>query len=151
MKVFQKILVPTDFSDYAKNALNVAADLARRYEASVAVLHVWEPDLFSVPGSNQLFDPSQQPLMIAKLNKLLEDTRGDLKATGVTQVDTALAQGAPTKEIVDFALAGAFDLIVMGTHGRSGLAHVLLGSVAERIVQKAHCAVLTVRGPKSAQ
>jgi universal stress protein A len=151
MKVFKKILVPTDFSDHAKTALNVGADVARQNGASVTVFHVWEPELISVPGSNQLFDPSQQPLMIARLNKQLEDLRSELKADGVAQVDTALAQGAPTKEIVDFALAGAFDLIVMGTHGRGGLAHMLLGSVAERVVQKAHCAVLTLRLPKNAR
>jgi nucleotide-binding universal stress UspA family protein len=146
MKPFQKILVPTDFSPVVDNALQAAADVSRRYEASVTLLHVWEPEIFSVPSGQQLFDPSQRARLVAHYNGLLERARHELKSAGVMDVAIAVAEGSPTNSIVDFAKTGAFDLIVMGTHGRTGLSHALMGSVAERVVRMAPCSVLTVRG-----
>jgi nucleotide-binding universal stress UspA family protein len=146
MKPFQKILVPTDFSPVVDNSLQVAADLSRRYEAPITLLHVWEPEIFSVPSGQQLFDPSQRLRLIAHYNGLLEQARHVLKSAGVLEVATVVAEGAPVNTIVDFAKTGAFDLIVMGTHGRTGLGHALLGSVAERVARMAPCSVLTTRG-----
>ncbi|MEY4581849.1 MAG: hypothetical protein RL701_6552 [Pseudomonadota bacterium] len=145
MTPFQKILVPVDFSAYADRALSVAADLARRYEASVTVLHVWHPELFSLPESYQLHDPARLEAYPQQFEELLKKARHALQAAGVQEVESALAQGAPVEEIVRFAQEGGFDLIAMGTHGRTGLSHVLLGSVAEQVVRNARCAVVTIR------
>jgi nucleotide-binding universal stress UspA family protein len=147
MKPFHKLLVPVDFSMHSKEVLQVAADLGRRYEASITVVHVCEHQLFSVPESFRLYDPTQLPRMMDHLRQLLENTRHDLRAAAAMSVDTALLQGTPFAEIVRFAQEGNYDLIVMGTHGRTGLAHALLGSVAERVMRVAPCAVLTVRAP----
>jgi universal stress protein A len=146
MKPFQKILVPTDFSPVADNSLQMAADLSRRYEAPITLLHVWEPEVFSVPNGPLLFDPSQRLRLVTHFNSLLERARQALTSAGVREVVTAVAEGPSAATIADFAKTGAFDLIVMGTHGRTGLAHALLGSVAERVVRLAPCSVLTTRG-----
>jgi nucleotide-binding universal stress UspA family protein len=77
--------------------------------------------------------------------QLLGQARESALAAGADTVDTRLLEGFAASATVDFAGAGSFDLIVMGTHGRKGIQHFLLGSVAERVVQTAPCAVLTVR------
>jgi nucleotide-binding universal stress UspA family protein len=91
-----------------------------------------------------LYDSAQVPGWNDKLLQSLERARHDMQAEGVLQIDTALLEGKPYQEILRFAQEGAFDLIVIGTHGRTGLAHALLGSVAEKIVRLSRCAVLTV-------
>jgi nucleotide-binding universal stress UspA family protein len=135
METIQKILVPIDFTDHSTRVLQLAAELCRKHEASVTVLYVWEPELVPVPGTFQLYDPRSVP----------NGLEHELLALGALQVDTALEHGNPDREIVSFARAGAFSLIVMGTHGRRGLSHALLGSVAELVVRRAPCPVMTVR------
>jgi nucleotide-binding universal stress UspA family protein len=144
---FQKILAPFDFSAQSKHSLQFAADLARRYEAPVTLLHVCDADWFSVPESFLLYTPSQLPQLMAGVEKQLEPVKRELLAADVMQVKTLVLQGTPYVEIVRIAEADQYDLIVMGTHGRAGIAHALLGSVAERVVRKAHCPVLTIRHP----
>ena len=85
-----------------------------------------------------------------KLVNALERARHDMQANGALQIDVALAEGNPCREILRFAREGSFDLIVLGTHGRTGLNHALLGSVAERVVRLASCAVMTVHLSKQA-
>lgn len=144
MSSFQKILVPIDFSEPTVQILHTAAELSRRFEAPVTLLHAWEPELFSVPDIYRLYDPSKIPGFHDKLMRLLERARHDMQADGALQIDLALVEGTPYREILRFARDGAFDLIVIGTHGRTGLAHSLLGSVAEKVVRLADCAVMTV-------
>ena len=84
---------------------------------------------------------------MAATHKLLEESAARATSSGAVGVEAKLVEGVPFKEIISFARAGNYDLIVMGTHGRSGLKHALLGSVAEKVVRKAPCAVLTVRMP----
>jgi glycine betaine transporter len=144
---FQKILAPFDFSAQSKHALQFAADLARRYEAPITILHVCDANWFSVPESFLLYKPTQLPQLMAGLEKQLEPVKQELLADKVTQVKTQVLQGTPFAEIVRVARDEAYDLIVMGTHGRAGISHALLGSVAERVVRKAHCPVLTIRHP----
>lgn len=145
---FQKILAPFDFSEQSKHSLQYAADLARRYEAPITVVHVCDSNLFSVPESYLLYTPTQLPQLMAGVEKKLESVRHELLAANVMQVKTLVLQGTPYVEIVRVAKAEGYDLIVMGTHGRAGISHVLLGSVAERVVRKAHCPVLTIRHPE---
>ncbi len=148
MTPFTKILVPVDFSEHSKRALAVAADLARRYEASLGLVHVFQPVLYSVPESYMVYTQDQLPNLLAELEKLLEQAKHDVLAAGALQVTTAVLQGIPHVEVIRAAQEGKYDLIVMGTHGRTGMAHALLGSVAEKVVRKAPCPVLTVRTPE---
>jgi universal stress protein A len=141
---FQKILVPIDFSELTPQVLHTAADLCRRCEAPATLVHVWDPELFTVPNIYRLYDPTQIPGWHNRLMEQLERARHDMQAHGALQIDVALVEGQPYREIVRFAHDNAFDLIVIGTHGRTGLAHSLLGSVAEKVVRLSDCAVLTV-------
>jgi nucleotide-binding universal stress UspA family protein len=79
------------------------------------------------------------------LRQALDTAKHELLANGALQVDTSLEYGNPDREIVNFARAGGFSMIVMGTHGRGGLSHALMGSVAELVVRRAPCPVVTVR------
>jgi nucleotide-binding universal stress UspA family protein len=145
VKTFSKILVPVDFSEHSERALRVAADLARRYEAKLTVAHVYEPVTYAAPESFLLYAAQQTPGMLAEYDKLLAKSSQDARGEGAQQVDTKLLQGTAFVEITRFAKEGGYDLIVMGTHGRTGIAHVLMGSVAERVVRKATCPVMAVR------
>ena len=145
MKPFSKILVPHDFSDAGQQAVAVASDMARRYEASILLLHVHQTMLYSAPDSFILYSSEQITELMKSFEAQLATVQQTARAAGALQVDTKVIQGTPVAEIVNFARDGGYDLIVMGTHGRSGLSHALIGSVAERVVRKAHCPVLTVR------
>jgi universal stress protein A len=143
MKSIKKILVPVDFSKGGADALEFAMDISKRYEAELSIINVNE-------FMANVLTPSALPsgileTWIGEANKLLEDTKARVLAAGVRSVQSTFLQGAAHTEIVRFATEGHFDLIVMGTHGRTGVGHALIGSVAERVVRKAPCPVLTVR------
>jgi nucleotide-binding universal stress UspA family protein len=146
---FTRILVPTDFSAPSDAALVTAKELAARFGASLHLIHVLE-DPYAVaaysadalgylpPGIKDSWQRDAEQRLDALLTL---DERAELMAT--TKV---LFSGSAAREIVEHAQNNQIDLIVMGTHGRGGLAHLLLGSVAERVVRIAACPVLTVRG-----
>jgi universal stress protein A len=144
MTPFKKILVPTDFSRHSDEAVQTAADLSGRYEASVTLVYVFEPVTYALPQGHVLSPPQLEELY-AGFEKRLAQAAGDAKAEGALVVGTKLLTGPIATEIADYAQQGQFDLIVMGTHGRTGLRHLMLGSVAEKVVRTAPCAVLTVR------
>ncbi len=137
---FKKLLVPIDFSAHADEAIRVAADLARRYALPVTLLHVHEPPIYAVPA---LFSASQLNAMIGELEDKLATAKAGAALAGVADVRTMMLQGSPFERIVKVARDGDYDLIVMGTHGLSGVRHLLIGSVAEKVVRKAPCAVLS--------
>ncbi|HVN26930.1 MAG TPA: universal stress protein [Candidatus Binataceae bacterium] len=152
MAGFTKILAATDFSEDSNLALGFAEEVARRFGAEIVVLHVDQalPPVMASPEIGPVMDVgamtriAEEQRMAAhrELDKVVNRLRdGGIKAR------PALKVGSPFLEIVQTAKADGADLIVMGTHGRTGLAHVLMGSVAERVVQKAHCPVLTIRHP----
>ena len=147
MKPFKKILVPVDFTPHSQEAIQAAADLARRYAASLTLLHVYEPVTYLLPEGYVLFTPEQLNTITTELQRRLDQAASDARSAGATDVSTRLLQGSPSGEIVASQRADGYDLIVMGTHGRTGIGHVLLGSVAEKVVRAAHCPVLTVRAP----
>lgn len=141
----KRILYPTDFSDYAGAARNYTCALADQFGAEVHLLHVLETYTGATPvfgGGLALGAPVQesQDAALAELEKVLDPQWQQGKT-----VVRATAAGTPFLEIIRYAQANDIDLIIMGTHGRSGLAHALVGSVAERVVRKAPCPVLTVR------
>jgi nucleotide-binding universal stress UspA family protein len=150
MKPFQKILVPTDFSAPAEEATRFAAALSRRLEAPLTLVYVYEPVTYALPDSYVLFTAPQLDRMFAEFEGALAAARERALAAGATTVDTKVLSGFAAGEITALARRGGFDLIVMGTHGRTGLSHVVIGSVAERVVRTADCPVLTVRQTKPA-
>jgi nucleotide-binding universal stress UspA family protein len=143
MILLKQILVATDFSDTADVALAHGRGLAQSFGASLHVLHVTE-NLFMrpVPG-----DPYVLKAAIARhlADRVTDDDRAALHA--ITAIATS---DSPAEAIVEYARTHEIDLVVMGTHGRSGMARLLVGSVAERVVRTAPCPVLTVRHPEHA-
>jgi nucleotide-binding universal stress UspA family protein len=147
---FKKILVPVDFSESSTLALDTAAALAKDSDASLTIVNVYEPLAIALPEGYQLFSEQQLNQLFEELQRGLAQQRQRAEAAGVKRVDTELLHGFAVSEIQNFAAQCGFDLIVMGTHGRRGLSHALLGSVAERVVRVAPCPVLTVRAPRAA-
>jgi nucleotide-binding universal stress UspA family protein len=150
----KKILVPVDFSEGAEPAIALAATMARKFGASVELLHIWQPPpLIPLPVVVVPSSPESQPINLEELARStagaqMTDLAARLRDQGVADVQTRVGVGTPAHEIVELAELGHFDLIVMGTHGRSGFAHAMLGSVAEKVVRRAKCPVLTVRSKK---
>lgn len=145
MKAFQKILVPHDFSEHADQAVDAAADLARRYDASVTLIHVHDVILYAMPEGIVLYPAEALTELFEQLTKKLEQAKRGVEALGLQRVDAMTLQGSPVTEILRQTAENGYDLIVMGTHGRSGIKHAVIGSVAERVVRRATCPVLTVR------
>ena len=146
-----RILVPVDFSPHSERAIRYAARLAGQVGASVELLHVVEE--FSYGAFSEVYVPNMPDLMQEMINEAsakLVSLKSDMFLHGA-DVEAAVFVGRPSAAIVDRAQAGGFDLIVMGTHGRTGLSHMFMGSVAERVVRTAPCPVLTVRGEAGAE
>jgi nucleotide-binding universal stress UspA family protein len=135
------ILHPTDFSDRSGNALPLACALARDYAARLVVLHVAQPtplvygEGFVVPDPDETVREERE-----RLQNLLVPVSG-------IPVEKRFVEGDPADRVLDVAREIRADLIVMGTHGRTGLKRLLMGSVAEQVVRKAVCPVLTVTTP----
>jgi nucleotide-binding universal stress UspA family protein len=144
MRAIRKILVPVDFSEPSREALRFACDLARRYEAQVTLLHAYQLPGYAFPEGYLVAGPASVNDLLGLVDKALAEARREAEAEGV-KVETRAVMGVAFAEIVRAAREGGFDLVVMGTHGRTGLKHALLGSVAEKVVRKAPCPVLTVR------
>lgn len=141
----ERILVPIDFSDCSLDALEYAALVAKQAKASIELLHVLEPVSYGLDFT--LGHAEERTHQRQKLTKRLEELSSALSATGVT-VKSHLRGGVPVDTILDDVRSLRSDLVVMGTHGRRGLSHVMAGSVAEALLRRATCAVLTVRSPK---
>ena len=144
--MFSRILVPMDFSAPSDAALDYARSVAMRFDASLHLLHVAD-DPYRVLYSSDVLVPEVERLraeIVREATGWLRDrvTEPDVKELGAT-VETII--GTPAGSIVEYADGNDIDLIVMGTHGRSGMSHVLMGSVTERVVRTASCPVLTVR------
>jgi nucleotide-binding universal stress UspA family protein len=141
----ERILVPVDFSDCSLDALEYAALVAQQAKASLMLLHVLEPVSYGLDFTLGHIRTREQ--VRETWTKRLEELASSLKAIHVS-VDSQLRGGLPADSILDSAQTLPCDLIVMGTHGRRGISHALSGSVAEAVLRKAHCPVLTVRSPK---
>lgn len=145
----QHLLVPTDFSEYANYALDYAIELANTLQARLTLLHVIHltPLAMGDIGVSGLLpyleemETDAQQRMQALLNRVHQ--------AGL-QGEIVIVHNVPFQAIIDTAIDNGADLIVMGTHGRTGLTHVLMGSVAERVVRLAPCPVLVTRGTTAA-
>jgi nucleotide-binding universal stress UspA family protein len=145
MSRIMRILVPSDFSPTSELALQFALDIAPP-GASIHVLHVVDDVglLAAYPDGMYVELPAIQAELIAEAERQLATLVNKIAAPH-TVVTIEAVVGRPVRQIVDVAKTRKSDLIVMGTHGRGALAHLMLGSVAERVVRTAHCPVLTVR------
>jgi nucleotide-binding universal stress UspA family protein len=149
MSAIKKILVPTDFSEAADAALRYAAALPLAERPEITILYVYQlPAYFFPDGSVVLSAPDMVEKLMTQIETSLARAANLASAAGAVDPRVQSVNGVASTEIVRFAEENGFDLIVMGTHGHTGLAHVLLGSVAEKVVRKAHCPVLTVRTPE---
>jgi nucleotide-binding universal stress UspA family protein len=136
------LVVPVDFEKASLKALDLAKDLGARLGAEVVVVHVYQVPLFTYPGLEPSLLPTFTVEIAAAAKRAVEklsDAHGGLRAV--------LREGDPSTEIIAASKELGAEMIVMGTHGRSGFAHVFLGSVAEKIMRESNVPVLTVRAP----
>ena len=146
MITLRRILVPIDFSPHSEQALKYATALAEKFGAELFLIHAFQ-DL----SLYQTEVVSGAPPIMPPVEQLTASARGEMarlvdeKKLQRFNAHTEIVEGAPVEEIVDYAKEKDIDLIVLGTHGRGWLAHALMGSVAEKVVRKAPCPVLTVR------
>ena len=144
MADIKRILVPTDFSEPADGALTYALDLAAKLGATVSLVHVFDDE-------SGIHSGEFVPMPAEMRNEILADLRRRLNEVvakrGHSELNPEVLIGPTARRIVESARDSKADLIVIGTHGRHGMAHLLLGSVAERVVRTASCPVLTVRPP----
>lgn len=149
MIALKTVLVPTDFSDTSEVALRYAKALAGAFDASLHVLHVVQ-EPFAQPWAVEAYGFSLAALQeqwMREATSRVETTLSPEERTRYRAESTTVL-GHPVMEILRYATAHNIDLIVLGTHGRGPLGHMVMGSVAERIVRKAPCPVLTVRHPE---
>ncbi|MFQ6673629.1 MAG: universal stress protein [Fidelibacterota bacterium] len=144
---FKKILVTTDFSDYARYAFKHAVAIAEKFDAELIVMHVIQPTVspadyaWAAPPPN--LSAQHEKYCTESLSGLVEELIPES-----IKSDTLLAHGAPFREIIAASREHSIDLIVMATHGLGGLSHVLFGSTTEKVVRKSPCPVLTIRHPE---
>ena len=142
--VIKHILVATDFSPPAEEAVRRALELAEALHAEVTLLHAWFAPIYAMPSGRELVpDPTIIAEMASSARVQLEALRERLTRPGL-KLSTRVVEGPPAETIVRVADSEKFDLLVVGTHGRTGMRHLLLGSVAERVVRIAHTPVMTV-------
>lgn len=146
---FKIIMVPTDFSDRSLRALPYAVSLAERYGARLKIVYVHQPslrvsDVAWVGVNDRTTSGEHMDTARRTLEKIVLD-----QIPREVPVDAELLTGDPVDRVVEYARDNGVELIVMATHGRGGISHVLMGSVAEHIVRKAPCPVLTLKQPMS--
>jgi nucleotide-binding universal stress UspA family protein len=141
----KRILVPVDFSQHSLRAVRFARDWADRFHAGVCLLHVAEPLNTAAPfGAQPVILPPRPPGFRSKIKTEL-DTLARKAFPKSTKVTVEVREGVPYDAIVTLARKWKADIIIIATHGRTGLMRVLIGSTAERVVRHAQCPVLTIR------
>ena len=140
--MFKHVLVPTDFGPHSARALEFGIEMAKRFGARLTLLHTYEIPVFAYAGIDYIPEDFSATVDRAAREKL-DSTLADVKKQ-VPDADAVLHKGVPWQQILATADEIHSDLVVMGTHGRTGLRHVLLGSVAEKVVRLAQVPVMTV-------
>lgn len=145
MKIINKILIPTDFSSFSLAALEYVASLAVLYDARIYLLHVVPEDVLVAPYPN--VDLNSETIFRDTTEKAQEQMQHFVSDhfKHLHNINQVMRCGEPSNEIVKFVKEEGIDLIVMATHGRTGLAHMLMGSVAEKVVRRSTVPVLTVK------
>jgi nucleotide-binding universal stress UspA family protein len=143
----KKVLVPIDFSDYSKSSLRYAVNFAKQFNAEIFLIYVVEPVIYPPDFSmGQIAIPSVNAEWDERAREELKNLAKTEIPEGV-KVKTILKNGKPFLENIDTASEENIDLIIIATHGHSGVEHILFGSTAEKVVRKAPCPVLTLREP----
>jgi universal stress protein A len=149
MAEWKKICCAVDLSESSRAAMEEAADLARRFQAELTVLHVYE-----VPSAvEKRMEASTSPAVeqaVLERQRVLDTWRANAERIAGRPVCSSVVPGHAALEITGFVRDGGFDLLVVGTHGRHGLERLVLGSVAERLVREVTCPVLVLRGARAA-
>lgn len=150
MILLKSILVATDFSEPSGAAVAYGRELARSFGAQLTVFHAAGNAAARAYGSDAFvfIDPGLQSDVENAARARIEALSADERRDGVNASAVVLTSNTPASAIVDYARQAGIDLIVMGTHGRGAVTHLLMGSVAERVVRTAPCPVLTVRHPE---
>ncbi|HPN38516.1 MAG TPA: universal stress protein [Melioribacteraceae bacterium] len=147
MEMIKKILVPIDFSDYSKNALKYASQFAKFFNANITVIYVIEPLVYPSDFSlGQVAIPSVEYDMQDKAKEELERLVNE-EFSDLIKTELIIKAGKPFVEIIETAAEIDADLIIIATHGHTGVEHLLFGSTAEKVVRKAPCPVLSLRDP----
>lgn len=141
MPEIRRVLCPVDFSPHSESAVQFAVELAQKLGADVHLLHVYQLPVYALPDGAMMAGPEFTTRVTTELQKALTSLAAKFQPT---KLDTHLVEGVPYREVVRMSDELDADLIVMGTHGRTGLRHLLLGSVAERVVRSSKVPVVTV-------
>lgn len=144
MKIYKNILVPYDFEAHSREALQLATQLATS-DSTVTIVHAFDPKGYQAPSGYVTYTYAQSKDLGESLQAQLNNVARQLVHTGARRVRSQLLEGAPAAEILRLAREGHFDLIVMGTHGRTGVWQKLLGSLAQEVLTQAPCPVMTIR------
>ncbi len=146
--MFQRILVPVDYSEHSRHSVRVAAELAVKVGATVDIVHVWDRPTYVSDGV-MVRRQGEEQRSLADL--IRENAESDMNAflaklelpAGV-KLNHRMCTGEPAQRLVEEARTGGYDLIVVGTHGRAGVLHLLLGSTAERLIRLSPVPVLVI-------
>jgi universal stress protein A len=148
MAAYSKILTPVDFSDYSREALLQAGELARQFGSELHLLHVLEPWPPAASVTSDAYPMFHEYVLEANTRAATALADLAVPAGVIKPVKRVTRSGHVEREILKYAEEEAVDLIVLGTHGRTGLSHLVMGSVAEKVIRLAHCPVLVVRAPR---
>ncbi|MDT3697017.1 MAG: universal stress protein [Ignavibacterium sp.] len=141
----KKVLVPIDFSDYSKSALKYAVNFSKLFNAEIILIYVVEPVIYPLDFSmGQIAMPSFSTEWDTRAKEELDKLA---KKEINSNVKTIIKTGKPFLEIIETAKEEDIDLIIIATHGHTGVEHIIFGSTAEKVVRKAPCPVLTLREP----
>ncbi|MEO8400112.1 MAG: universal stress protein [Ignavibacteriaceae bacterium] len=143
----KKVLVPIDFSDYSKGALKYAIDFVKAFNAELILIYVVEPVIYPPDFS---MGQIAMPAVDVEMDKRADEELDSLTKKEIpddTKVKKIVKTGKPFVEIIETASEENVDLIIIATHGHTGVEHILFGSTAEKVVRKAPCPVLTLRSP----
>ncbi len=149
---WKKVLCPIDFSDPARAAMRAAIEICRMTGGDLTLFHAYELPGYTLPEGSVVASPKMLQDLSDQADAHLAEWQKLAEQMGAQRVRVEKGIGEPALSIVELAQEGAFDLIVLGTHGRTGIRHALLGSITERVVRHARCPVLTIHpeGPKRA-
>ncbi|UCH85665.1 MAG: universal stress protein [Candidatus Latescibacterota bacterium] len=148
MVAFKNIIVPTDFSEHSLRAIDYGIEIAEKFASHLTLVYVIEPllqaaDLTWTTVDFEELNRAHKSSADQQLKQILDE-----RIPKAVPCDTAILYGKPFVEILKYAKEENADLIVMATHGRGAITHILMGSTAEKVVRKAPCPVLTVKHPK---
>lgn len=147
MELIKKILVPIDFSDYSKKALQYTVTFAKQFNAEVNLVYVIEPVVYPADLSmGQMVIPQVEVDLSIRSKEELEQL-AKIEIGEHLKYNIIIKSGKPFMEIIETATEVDADLIIIATHGHTGVEHLLFGSTAEKVVRKAPCPVLTIREP----